>query len=69
MEDNSNNSDNSENFGVNSYGMQSDEELNNYENDEHELLNATRQRPEIINQQWWFVDLYFTNQLLLDKPN
>lgn len=69
MEDNSNNSDNSENFGVNSYGMQSDEELNNYENDEHELLNETRQRPEIINQQWWFVDLYFTNQLLLDKPN
>ena len=50
MEDNSNNSDNSENFGVNSYGMQSDEELNNYENDEHELLNETRQRPEIINQ-------------------
>jgi hypothetical protein len=49
---------------VNSYGVESDEEVKNDENVEHELLNEARLKPDIINEQWWFVDLYFNHLLL-----
>jgi hypothetical protein len=52
---------------VNSYGVESDEEVKNDENVEHELLNASRLKPDIINEQWWFVDLYFNHLLLEDN--
>ena len=46
---------------MNSYGVESDEEVKNDENVEHELLNASRLKQDIINEQWWFVDLHFNH--------
>ena len=66
MDDDSNDS-NSGFFGENSYGVESDEEVKNNDQAEHELLNEPRLKPEIINEEWWFVDLYFNNELFLNK--